>query len=94
MTQRTEPTVGFNAFDISNIFGKKVESKTPEQLLSEALQSFTDANTKLESAQAEIARQKKGHEDEIAARQSQLKVAEESHSRLERIKGRFAELLA
>lgn len=93
MTQRNEPTV--SAFDLGNLFGgKKVVAKTPEQLLSEALQSVTDANAQLEKAQTEIARQKKEHEDEIAARQKLLESADESHSRLERIKGRFAELLS
>jgi hypothetical protein len=92
MTTRNEPTVG--AFDISGLFGSKKVVKNPEQLLAEALQSFTDANAQLEKAQVEIARQKKEHEDEIAARQALLATADESHSRLERIKGRFAELLS
>lgn len=82
MTTRTEP--GF--------FSKKV--KTPDVLANEALQAFTDAQTKLETAQAAIAYQKADHEAEIASRQKLLAEADEQHSRLERIKGRFADLLA
>lgn len=95
MTQRNEPTVSNSAFDISGFFGGKKEVvKTPEQLLAEALKGFTDAQAQLESAQNPIAAQKAEHEAEIKARQSLLATAEESHSRLERIKGRFADLLA
>lgn len=82
MATRTEP--GF--------FSKK--AKTPDALANEALQAFTDAQTKLETAQAAIASQKAEHEAEIAARQKQLSEADEHHSRLERIKVRFAELLS
>lgn len=94
MTQRNEPTVGGNsAFDVTGFFGKK-SVKTPDQLVSEALQGFTDAQAKLEAAQAVIASQKADHEAEIEKRQRLLDTATESHSRLERIKGRFADLLA
>lgn len=82
MATRTEP--GF--------FSKK--AKTPDVLANEALQAFTDAQTKLEQAQAAISVQKAEHEAEIEARQKALAVADEHHSRLERIKGRFAELLS
>lgn len=82
MTTRTEP--GF--------FSKK--AKTPDQLVVDALQGFTDAQAKLEAAQAAIAVQVAEHEAEIASRQAALTVATESHSRLDRIKGRFAEMLA
>lgn len=82
MSTRTEP--GF--------FSKKV--KTPDILADEALQAFTDAQSKLEAAQTAIASQKADHEAEIASLQSKLAVADEHHSRLERIKGRFAELLS
>lgn len=94
MTQRNEPTVGgTSAFDVTGFFGKKVV-KTPDQLVSEALQGFTDAQAKLETAQAAIAVQKADLEAEIEKRQRLLDTATESHSRLERIKGRFADLLA
>lgn len=93
MTTRNEPTVGTtSAFDISGIFSKKV--KTPDALANEALQAFTDAQAKLEAAQAAIADQVTEHAEEIKARQEKLDVAKEQHSRLERIKGRFAELLS
>ncbi|UAV89708.1 hypothetical protein [Pseudomonas phage COT4] len=82
MTTRTEP--GF--------FSKK--AKTPDVLANEALQAFTDAQAKLVTAQEAIAAQKAEHEAEIASRQAKLTVAEAEHSRLERIKGRFAELLS
>lgn len=82
MTTRTEP--GF--------FSKKV--KTPDVLVVEALQGFTDAQAKLEAAQAAIATQVAEHAAEIASRQALLSAATDSHSRLERIKGRFADLLA
>jgi hypothetical protein len=93
MTTRNEPTVGTSAFDITGFFGKR-ETKTPDQLVKDALQGFTDAQTKLEEAQAAIAAQKADHEAEIEKRTKLLESATESHSRLERIKGRFADLLS
>ncbi len=95
MTTRTEPSVGTtnSQFALSDLFGGK-KGKTPDALANEALQAFTDAQAKLEQAQAAIAVQKAEHEAEIAARQRQLAVADEHHSRLERVKNRFAELLA
>ena len=58
MTQRNEPSVNKNTVDTSiGFFGKKA-AKTPDQLVVEALQGFTDAQAKLEIAQAAIAVQK------------------------------------
>ncbi|WVS24536.1 hypothetical protein PSPHG_CDS_0055 [Pseudomonas phage Psxphi15] len=94
MTQRNEPTVGStSAFDFTGMFSSK-KGKTPEQLMNDALAGFTQAQANLETAQAAIASQKADHEAEIEKRQRLLATAEESHSRLERIKGRFADLLA
>lgn len=95
MTQRNEPTVGTSAFDMGGLFSfPKTKSKTPDQLVVEALQGFTDAQAKLEAAQAAISNQIAEHDAEIQARQAKLDTAKESHSRLDRIKGRFADLLA
>lgn len=91
MTTRNEPTVGTT--DIFSFFSKK-DAKTPDQLVGEALGAFTDAQAKLEAAQTAIAAQVKEHEAEIKSRQDLLGVAIDSHSRLDRIKGRFAELIA
>lgn len=91
MTQRNEPTVGILT---SLLGGKPDKAATPEELVTGALQSFVDAQVKLEEAQAAIATQKAEHEAEIEARQKLLETATDSHSRLERIKGRFADLLA
>lgn len=95
MTQRNEPTVGngTSAFDFTGMFSSK-KGKTPEQLMNDALAGFTQAQANLETAQAAIASKKADHEAEIEKRQRLLATAEESHSRLERIKGRFADLLA
>lgn len=76
----------------TGFFVKK--AKTPDVLVAEALQGFTDAQAKLETAQAAIATQKAEHEAEIASRQALLDTATEHHDRLERVKGRFADLLA
>lgn len=94
MTARNEPTVGAttSAFDLFSFPRKGV--KTPDQLVVEALEGFTAAQAKLEAAQATIALQVAEHEAEIASRQVKLDSAKESHSRLDRIKGRFADLLA
>jgi multidrug efflux pump subunit AcrA (membrane-fusion protein) len=92
MTQRNEPSVG--AFDFLG-FGKTVKAvKTPDQLVKEALQGFTDAQATLEKAQAAIAEQKAEHEAEIAARQALLTEAEASHDHLGRVAERFKALLA
>ncbi|AMR57351.1 hypothetical protein vB_PsyM_KIL3b_0105 [Pseudomonas phage vB_PsyM_KIL3b] len=95
MTQRNEPTVGnaTAAFDFTGMFSSK-KGKTPEQQMNDALAGFTQAQANLETAQAAIASQKADHEAEIEKRQKLLATAEESHSRLERIKGRFVDLLA
>lgn len=92
MTARNEPTVGNNAFDFGLFSGRRV-SKSPEQLMNEALKGFTDAQTQLEKAQAIIADQKAEHQAEIEKRQLLLGAAEESHSRLGRVAERFKELL-
>ena len=97
MTARNEPTVGTastgtSAFEFTGLFSGK-KGKTPEQLMNDALAGFTQAQANLESAQAEIAKQKAEHEAEIEKRQRLLEAAEESHSRLGRVAGRFAELL-
>lgn len=94
MNERNEPTVGSTAFDISSFFGGKKEAKTPERLMEDALQGFTDAQAKLEAAQAAIAVQKAEHEAEIEKRQRLLESAEASHSRLGRVAERFKELMA
>jgi len=91
MTTRNEPTVGTT--DIFSFFNKK-DAKTPDQLVVDALQGFTDAQAKLGVAQAAIAAQKADHEAEIEKRTKLLEAATESHSRLDRIKGRFADMLA
>lgn len=95
MTTRNEPTIEGTAspFEFSGLFSRKA-GKTPEQLMNDALAGFTQAQANLETAQAAIAVQKSEHEAEIEKRQRLLTTAEESHSRLERIKGRFADLLA
>ena len=95
MTTRNEPTVGMTTspFEFSGLFSKKA-GKTPEQLMNDALAGFTQAQANLESAQAAIEVQKREHEAEIEKRQRLLETATESHSRLERIKGRFVDLLA
>lgn len=102
MTTRNEPTVtnviniaaeAPASFEFGGLFSKKA-SKTPDQLVKDALQGFTDAQAKLEAVQSAIAVQKAEHEAEIEKRQRLLDTATESHSRLERIKGRFADLLA
>lgn len=95
MTARNEPTVGTGTspFEFTGLFSKKA-GKTPEQLMNDALAGFTQAHAKLEEAQAAIAVQKADHEAEIEKRTKLLEAATESHSRLDRIKGRFAELLA
>lgn len=103
--ERNEPTINntviintpnqaVGAFAFSDLFGKKVSVKTPEQLMTDALQGFTDAHAKLETAQAAIATQVAEHEAEIEARQKALVAANESHSRLGRVAERFKELLA
>lgn len=93
--ERNEPTVSLTPFAFSDLFGKKGSSvKTPEQLMTDALQGFTDAHAKLETAQAAIATQVAEHEAEIEARQKALVAANESHSRLGRVAERFKELLA
>jgi hypothetical protein len=95
MTTRNEPTVGngTSAFDFTGMFSSK-KGKTPQQLMDDALAGFTQAHANLETAQAAIEVQKREHEAEIEKRQLLLESATESHSRLERIKGRFADLLA
>lgn len=95
MTQRNEPTVGTGSspFEFTGLFSKKV-GKTPEQLMNDALAGFTQAQANLEAAQSAIEVQKREHEAEIEKRQRLLESATASHSRLERIKGRFADLLA
>lgn len=92
MTARTEPSVG--AFDFLGFGGKKEVVKTPDQLVKEALQGFTQAQENLEIAQAAIAAQKAEHEAEIAARQALLTEAEASHDHLGRVAERFKALLA
>lgn len=95
--ERNEPTVALTPFAFSDLFGKKVVEAvktTPEQLMTDALQGFTDAHAKLETAQAAIATQVAEHEAEIEARQKALVAANESHSRLGRVAERFKELLA
>jgi hypothetical protein len=92
MTTRNEPTVG-TQFAISDLFGKKA-SKTPDQLVAEALKGFTDAQAQLEVAQAAIEVQKSEHEAEIQKRTKLLEAATESSSRLGRVAERFKELLA
>lgn len=92
--ERNEPTVNATPFALSDLFGKKAQAKTPEQLMTDALQGFTDAHAKLETAQAAIATQVAEHEAEIEARQKALVAANESHSRLGRVAERFKELLA
>ncbi|UAV84580.1 hypothetical protein PHB09_084 [Pseudomonas phage PHB09] len=87
MTTRNEPVVG-----LSKIFGSKAKSHSA--LADEALQAFTDAQTKLEVAQAAIQAQIEEDEKEVAIRQGKILGAQESHSRLERIKNRFADLLS
>lgn len=92
MTARTEPSVG--AFDFLG-FGKvKQVQLTPEQLMTNALAGFTQAQENLEAAQKEIALIVAEHEAEIASRQAKLEVANESSSRLGRVAERFKELLS
>lgn len=95
MTTRNEPTVGngTSAFDFAGMFSSK-KGKTPQQLMDDALAGFNQAQANLETAQAAIEVQKREHEAEIDKRTKLLETATESHSRLERIKGRFADLLA
>lgn len=95
MTQRNEPTVGngTSAFDFTGMFSSK-KGKTHDELLKDALGAFTDAQVKLDAAQATIAAQIEADEREVAIRQGKILAATESHSRLERIKGRFSDLLA
>ena len=95
MTARNEPTVGTGTspFEFTGLFSKKA-GKTPEQLMNDALAGFTQAQANLESAQAEIAKQKAEHEAEIEKRQRLLEAADASHSRLGRVAERFKELLA
>ena len=88
MTTRNEPTVS----TLSQIFGSKPKSHSV--LADEALQAFTDAQSKLAVAQAAIQAQIEEDEKEVAIRQGKILGAQESHSRLERIKNRFADLLA
>lgn len=91
MTQRNEPTVGI----LATLLGGKQEAVvTPEKLMEDALQGFTDAHAKLEKAQAAISVQVAEHEAEIESRQKALVAANESHSRLGRVAERFKELLA
>ena len=101
MTTRNEPQIGgtdhFNPtgspFEFSGFFGKKT-TKTPDQLVAEALKGFTDAQAQLEVAQAAIEVQKAEHAAEIEKRTKLLESATESSSRLGRVAERFKELLA
>lgn len=96
MTQRNEPTVGngTSAFDFTGMFSSKKVVKTHDELLKDALGAFTEAQVKLDAAQATITAQIEADEREVAIRQGKILAAEESRSRLERIKGRFADLLS
>jgi hypothetical protein len=100
MTTRTEPQIGGtdhysptgSPFEFTGLFSKK--SKSPDQLVAEALKGFTDAQAQLEVAQAAIEVQKSEHEAEIQKRTKLLEAATESSSRLGRVAERFKELLA
>ncbi|WKV20486.1 hypothetical protein 16Q_093 [Pseudomonas phage 16Q] len=95
MTTRNEPTVG-TTYRAWGPFGflNKPTGLTHDELLKDALGAFTDAQIKLDAAQATIAAQIEADEREVAIRQGKILAATESHSRLERIKARFIDLLS
>jgi uncharacterized protein YlxW (UPF0749 family) len=91
MTERTEPSLSF-----SGLFGTNTRKsqKSPEVLVSEALQSFAEAQAQLDKAQAQIEQQIQEHQEEIQRRQELLTDATAGQSRLARVKARIEELLA
>lgn len=91
MTERTEPKLNTGLGFLG--LGSKKE-KSPEDLMTDALGVVLDAQIKLEEAHKAIQTQVADHEAVIADRQAKVEQANTHLSRLERVKARFADLLA
>ncbi len=74
--------------------GKKKEQVSHTDILKDALQFATDAQTKLDEAHDVISKQIDEHRDQATFHQNKAVEAGESLSRLERVKARFVDLLA
>lgn len=75
-------------------FGLTAKRKTPEALEAEALKGFTDALQKLEDAHTAVTLQAAEHQKTISEAHEKLLAANQTSSRLSRIKDRFADLIA
>ena len=93
MTVRNEPSVGTVA-QFASFFTGKQSVKDPALLVSEALQSFQAAQDQLEAAQAEIEAQISDQQAVIAAASVKVSEANDSLSKISRIKVRIEEFLS
>lgn len=90
MTARTEPSVGI----LNGLFSTKQSAKSHEVIMSDALQAFSEATTKLDEAHATIEAQIESHRLQAAQHEAKALVAGESLSRLARVRGRIQDLIA
>ena len=94
---RFEPTFGVTASGNTFLSGLGIgvkKTKTHEAILGDALQAFTDAQAKLDEAHSAIFAQVNEHRDQATFHQNKAVEAGESLTRLERVKAKFADLLA
>lgn len=90
MTARTEPSVGL----FNGMFTSKQSAKSHESIMTEALQGFTQAAANLDAAHATINEQIVADQEAIAALATKIGEANESLSRLARVRGRISDLIA
>jgi len=96
-TTRFEPIIGTTGTGKTFLAGLGLGVKQPKShdvILNDALQAFTDAQAKLDQATATIEAQVEEHRQQAEFHQNKATQAGESLSRLERVKSRFANLLA
>lgn len=72
----------------------KPKAKTPEALMADAVSSIEQSMQKMSDAHAAIDAQKEAHQREIDNLQAKVAECEAHGSRLQRIRARFADLLA
>jgi len=87
MTTHKEPA-------LSAIFGIDPKRKTHSEILDNTLNVFEEAQHKLEDAFVELDKQIAEDQAEVERLQRELEGSRNSLSRIERIRGRFNDLLA
>jgi len=90
MTARTEPSVGL----FNGMFTTKQSVKSHEVVLADALQAFSEATTKLDAAHTIINEQIVADQEAIAVLATKIGEANESLSRLARVRSRISDLIA